>query len=57
MNELFTIALLWSTVRTATPLILHSLSRLFPERSGVTNIASRHDAGRNVHGRPQLLTL
>lgn len=39
MSELFTIALIFSTIRTATPLLLAALGGLYSERAGIINIA------------------
>jgi simple sugar transport system permease protein len=39
MADLFTLSLIWSTIRLSTPLILASLGGLYSERSGVINIA------------------
>jgi ABC-type uncharacterized transport system permease subunit len=39
MSEIFTIALIFSTIRTATPLLLAALGGLYSERAGVINIA------------------
>ncbi len=39
MNEIFNVALIYSTVRLATPLLLAAMGGLYSERAGIINIA------------------
>jgi general nucleoside transport system permease protein len=39
MNEIFSIAIIFSTIRLSTPLLLAALGGLFSERAGIINIA------------------